>query len=221
MPTVLAVDGSVGALLIEAIVPGTMFLESTTFPVLDVARLLTSLHTTGKVDRSYPPLALRVAYLFDAWARHRRQQPELMLVVSQELLDRGRRLASSLAEQRSPTALLHGDLSALNVLYGGDRRGLVAIDPAPCLGDPAFDAIDLVLGPGLPAALWCADDVDTITARAASVAQLIGVEAKHLLDWCIAFAGMTASELASESSNDQGSEARIRTLLALAAHGAA
>ena len=60
MPTVLAVDGSVGALLIEAIVPGTMFLESTTFPVLDVARLLTSLHTTGKVDRSYPPLALRV-----------------------------------------------------------------------------------------------------------------------------------------------------------------
>jgi Aminoglycoside/hydroxyurea antibiotic resistance kinase len=45
VPSVLAVDASVGALLIEAIVPGTMFLESPTFPVPDVARLLTALHT--------------------------------------------------------------------------------------------------------------------------------------------------------------------------------
>jgi streptomycin 6-kinase len=78
----------------------------------------------------------------------------------------------------------------------------VAIDPAPRPGDPAFDAIDLVLGPGQSADLWRADDVDTITARVVAVAAAIGVDASHLLDWCIAFAGMQASELASQSDNN-------------------
>ena len=54
--------------------------------------------------------------------------------------------------------LLHGDLTPVNVLDGGVERGLVAIDPAPCVGDPAFDAIDLVL--------WRADDAATIATRA-------------------------------------------------------
>ena len=218
VPSVLAVDASVGALLIEAIVPGTMFLESPTFPVPDVARLLTALHTAGLPDRSYPPLKRRVAYLFESWARHRTRQPELVEVVSPDLFERGQQLASSLAGRTSPAALLHGDLTAVNVLYADVRRGLVAIDPAPCLGDPAFDAIDLVLGPGLPADLWRADDIDAITARAVALGPAIGVDASRLLAWCIAFAGMTASELASESNN---SGARIRTLLALAANGSA
>ena len=78
----------------------------------------------------------------------------------------------------------------------------MAIDPAPCPGDPAFDAIDLVLGPGQSADRWRADDVDTITARVVAVAAAIGVDASHLLDWGIAFAGMQASELASESDNN-------------------
>ncbi|HYW87798.1 MAG TPA: aminoglycoside phosphotransferase family protein [Chloroflexota bacterium] len=213
VPAVFAADVSVGALLLEAIVPGTMFLESATFPVPDVAQLLTSLHTTGIPDPSYPPLERHVAYLFDSWARHRKQQPELIEVVSPDLFERGRRLAFGLTAQTSPTVLLHGDLTAVNVLYGGDQRGLVAIDPAPCLGDPAFDAIDLVLGPGQSANLWHADDVDAITARAVALAPAIGVDATRILDWCIAFAGMQASELASEPNN---SDVRIRTLLSLA-----
>jgi streptomycin 6-kinase len=213
VPAVLAVDTSVGALLIEAIVPGTMFLETPTFPVPAVATLLTALHTAGTPDPSYPPLERRITYLFDAWARHRQRQPELIDVVSPELFEQGRRLSAALVEQPSPTVLLHGDLTAVNVLDGGDQRGLVAIDPAPCQGDPAFDAIDLVLGPGLPAKLWEADDVDAITARAVALAPAIGVDASRLLDWCIASAAMTASELASESNH---SDARIRTLLALA-----
>ena len=93
VPSVLAADVSVGALLIEAIVPGTMFLESSSYPVPDVARLLTSLHTAGTADPSYPSLKRRVVYLFDAWARHRKQQPERVEVVSPDRVERGRRLA--------------------------------------------------------------------------------------------------------------------------------
>ena len=41
--------------------------------------------------------------------------------------------------------MLHGDLTPGNILDGGTERRLVAIDPAPCLGDAAFDAVDLIL----------------------------------------------------------------------------
>lgn len=76
-----------------------------------------------------------------------------------------------------------------NILDGGNQRGLVASDPAPCLGDDlAFDAIALLL--------WQADDVDIIAARAEQLAPAIDVHASRLLDWCTAFASMVALELA-------------------------
>jgi streptomycin 6-kinase len=189
-PSVLAVDESVGALLIEAIEPGTALAESQAYPDLElVAELLTSLHTTGSPDRSYPPLAHHIEYLFNSGTRPYERRPELVDVVPPELYERGRQLATRLVERVSPTALLHGDLTPNNILDGGSRRGLVAIDPAPCLGDDlAFEAVDLLL--------WQAGDVDTIAARAEQLAPAIGVDARRLLDWCTAFAAMVALELA-------------------------
>src|SRR5439155_422678 len=111
--------------------------------------------------------------------------------------DRGRELALRLAEDAPTTVLLHGDLTPVNVLDGGEQRGLVAIDPAPCLGDPAFDAIDLVL--------WRAEDADMIAARAERLAPAIGADAGRLLEWCAAFAGMTALENAEAVDSSRGS----------------
>jgi streptomycin 6-kinase len=189
-PTVLAVDESAGALLIEAIEPGTPLVDSPTYPDIEsVAELLTSLHATGVPDPSYPPLAHHVAYLFDSGTRPYKRRPDLVDVVPPELYERGRQLATRLVERVSPTALLHGDLTPNNILDGGNQRGLVAIDPAPCLGDDlAFEAVDLLL--------WQAGDVDMVAARAEKLAPAIGVDARRLLDWCTAFAGMVALELA-------------------------
>jgi streptomycin 6-kinase len=55
----------------------------------------------------------------------------------------GCELALRLAAEPSARVLLHGDLTPANILDGGVARGLVAIDPAPCVGDPAFDGVDL------------------------------------------------------------------------------
>jgi streptomycin 6-kinase len=96
-------------------------------------------------------------------------------------------LALRLAAEASSTVLLHGDLTPVNVLDGGER-GLVAIDPAPCLGEPAFDAIDLIF--------WRAEDADTIARRTRQLAPEIGTDSGRLLDWCFAFAAMTALEIA-------------------------
>ena len=205
VPAVLAVDEAVGALLIEAIEPGTPLDESAAYPGLErLAALLTSLHEGGVRDPRYLPLADRVSYLFDSGMKDYERRPDLADLIPHELYARERRLAMRLAADAVPTVLLHGDLTPVNILDGGAERGLVAIDPAPCFGDPAFDAVDLLF--------WRADDVETIAARAERLAPAIGADAGRLLGWCVAFAGMVALEKAAASAaGDQ-----LESLVALA-----
>src|SRR4029077_7732148 len=120
----------------------------------------------------------------------------LEAVIPLELYERGRRRALRLAVDPPATVLLHGDLTPVNILDGGAERGLVAIDPAPCLGDAAFDGGDLVL--------WRAPDPQTIPTRAHQLAPAIGADADRLLDWCAAFAAMVALEAAAGSSSSSG-----------------
>ena len=128
-----------------------------------------------------------------------------MALVPRTLFERGRQLATRLAQQDSPIVLLHGDLTPSNILDGGVKRGLVAIDPAPCLGDAAFDAVDLIL--------WQADDLETIEARTKRLAAATDVDAQRLSGWCVGFAVMSALELASQGN---GPSAGIEALLELA-----
>jgi streptomycin 6-kinase len=210
-PAVLALDERLGALLIEAIEPGTPLAVSSTYPDLErIAELLRSLHASGVPDPSYPTVAQRVAYLFDSSVRLYERHPELTALIPPGRYQRGRRLATRLAQHAWPIVLLHGDLTPGNILDGGAERGLVAIDPAPCLGDAAFDAVDLIL--------WQADDLETIQARAERVAAATGTDTTRLLGWCTAFAGMVALELASQGT---GPRPRIEALLRLAAQAPA
>ena len=190
-PAVIALDEQLGALLIEAIEPGTPLVVTSSYPASEsIAELVSSLHGSGIPDPSYPTVEQRVAYLFDTSAKLYERHPELAVLISPELYDGGRRLATRLAQHDSPIVLLHGDLTPSNILDGGAERGLVAIDPAPCLGDAAFDAIDLIL--------WQAADLATIEARGERLAAAIGVDAERLFGWCVAFAAMSALELASQ-----------------------
>jgi streptomycin 6-kinase len=218
VPTVLQADPSMGALLMEEIEPGTPLQDSGTYPALSaVAQILTALHTHGRPDLAFASVADRVAYLFAAWARERQRDPTQVALVPDELFDRGRRLALRLAAEPFSTVLLHGDFTPVNILDGGGRRGLVAIDPCPTLGDPAFDAIDLLF--------WQAGDLDTISRRAEALAPAIGVDPTRLLDWCTAFAGMAAADLGgtgqrAEPPGDNRS-ARVRAALSLSAQAPA
>ena len=206
VPAVLAVDENVGALLIEAVEPGTPLVESTAYPSVEsVADLLTSLHGHGVPDPLNRPVGDHIAYLFDAGRKNYERRPDLAEVIPPELYARGRQLAMRLAADAAPTVLLHGDLTPVNVLDGGAERGLVAIDPAPRLGDPAFDVIDLLF--------WRAKDVETIGVRAEQLAPAIGADTGRLLDWCAAFAGMVALEIAEASD---GADEQVEHLLTLA-----
>lgn len=205
-PALLAVDEALGALLIEAVEPGTPLVLTTVYPPSErIVQLLTALHE-GDADASYPSVEAHVNHLFEASAVMYERSPHLAAVIPPELYARGSELALHLASDSSPVVLLHGDLTPRNILDGGTKRGLVAVDPAPCLGDPAFDAVDLVF--------WLADDVETISARATTLATAIGSDSHRLLSWCKAFAGMCALEMA-ETPN--ANPLRVHALAGLAA----
>ena len=204
-PAVLARDAPRGALLLEAIEPGTPLVVSARYPALErVADLLGALHR-GVPDGAYPPVEQRVAALFASSATLYDRHDELAARIPPELYARGRRLAGRLAQEAGWRVLLHGDLTPSNLLDGG-ARGLVAIDPAPCRGDAAFDAVDLLL--------WQAEDGATIAARSAQLAAATGLAAERLRGWCVAFAAMVALEVGSQGT---GPPARIAALLELAA----
>lgn len=66
-----------------------------------VVELLSALHRSGVRDPSYPTVGQRVAYLFDSSARLYERHPELTALIPPALYERGRMLATALAQRAS------------------------------------------------------------------------------------------------------------------------
>ena len=89
-------------------------------------------------------------------------------------------------------SLLHGDLHLGNILRVGLGRGIVAIDPRPCVGDPAMDLADL--------AMTGASTEEAIRSRCRQLAELAHPsDADRLWLWCCSFAPIMAVSLARRS----------------------
>jgi streptomycin 6-kinase len=109
----------------------------------------------------------------------------------------------ALAADPVRAVLLHGDLHPANVLDGGPDRGLVAIDPRACVGDPALDGIDWVFRGEPDPAAW--------RARCEALAALAGDDADRPWQWCRTFAPQLAASQAARSAPDD----EIAALLAV------
>jgi streptomycin 6-kinase len=107
---------------------------------------------------------------------------------SQEgLLARAKALALTLlAEPHSPTAL-HGDIHHDNVLDFG-ARGWLVIDPKRLIGDRTFDYTNIFCNPDLTAAT----DPAQFARRLAIVADAAGLDRTRLLQWLLAWCGLSA-----------------------------
>jgi streptomycin 6-kinase len=202
VPHLLEFDEEMGALLMEAIQPGTPLADSeAAIPLEAIAGLVRDLHSApGENDMTnFPPLIERVEFVFELWGKQL-HKPEVAQHVSQDLLERSLATARELAASPGPRVLLHGDLHAHNVLDGGPDRGLVAVDPRACVGDPASDLIDWVL--------IDAGDEPRWRQRAELLASEVGVDPAALWRWCECMAVlMVISRLArgSDSTADTGS----------------
>lgn len=181
----LDADAEAGALLLEKLEPGTKVKDRPELPpCAEIAALLTSLRAVDEdgLDQ-LPTLAERVDFLFSLIAR-RLDHPRVSAHITPGMATRGHRLAQELASNGDP-GLVHGDLHPANVLTAGPMRGLVVIDPRPCLGDRAFDAIDWALGRATTAA--------GLAERIQRLCPLMpGLDGDRLRRWCQATAVIMA-----------------------------
>jgi streptomycin 6-kinase len=183
---VLAANVGTGAVLLELIEPGITAGELQPPPsARDWAALLSVLHS-APVPPGYPrDLRAQCEGFFDRIGR-RVAEPEIGRWVTAADVARGAIRCEALLATESTRVLLHGDLHLANVLDGGKARGLVAIDPRACVGDPCFDAVDYLLdGAGR-------DGTDGIDTRCAALAAASGLDAGRLHDWCRAVAPIVA-----------------------------
>lgn len=168
VPAVLAVDEEAGAMVLEEIVPGT---PAEDMPAASLpgqwSDLLAALHGVAP-----PPLPTRVlrGRCEEAFARvgRRLSEPAISARIDVTVWNRAIQRCEQLLNTEATTVLLHGDLHLGNVLDGGAERGLMAIDPKACVGDPCFDAVDYVVaGAGQ-------EGVETRCARVAAACALDG-----------------------------------------------
>jgi streptomycin 6-kinase len=181
VPAVLATDAESGATVLEEVVPGTAAedLPPASLPQL-WGGLLTALHTVPPPAQW--PWDLR-GRCEEAFARIGRKlsEPAVAARIDQAAWQRSMRRCETLLDTQTTVVLLHGDLHPGNALDGGPARGLVAVDPKACIGDPCFDAVDLVMaGAGH----------DGVEARCQSVAGACGLDGDRLFAWSRVIAPM-------------------------------
>ena len=187
VPVLFETDFGEGALLMEAILGETSVADAgVPIPLADFGDLCRDLHITNFPDHTgkFESLGQRVDFMFSRCADRLAGISELKPSVSSADLERSHRLARKLTDDTPAAVLLHGDLHPGNILLARPNRGLVAIDPRPCLGDGAFDAIDFVFWPEASASEW--------SRRRDQLALHMECDAKRLWDWCSSVAVVIA-----------------------------
>jgi streptomycin 6-kinase len=104
------------------------------------------------------------------------------------LLAQADSVAQALLADPRDVVVLHGDIHHGNVLDGGER-GWLAIDPKGLLGERTFDFVNILRNPDATVALASGrfdHQVEVLVAAAS-------VERRRLLDWTLAFAGLSAA----------------------------
>jgi streptomycin 6-kinase len=160
----LAASDDASALLLERVWPGTPAHNMT---AADLVGLLAKLSRAG-VPSGMPSLTDAVHLRFDRALENRTG------LLSPGQIRRARCAAVDLAEaHRQSPSTCHGDLSIKNVLVSDDR-GLLAIDPNPCVGHPAYDA-----------AQWAVTQSPVAEApkRAAAAATALSIAADDVHQW--------------------------------------
>lgn len=182
VPAVLAADADAGAMVLEEIQPGTEaeHLPSSTLPA-QWGELLAALHSVAPPEGWPWSLRGRFEESFDRIGR-RITEPAISARVGPATWRRAIERCERLLDTQADVVLLHGDLHLGNVLDGGPR-GLIAIDPKACVGDPCFDAVDYVVGGA---------GREGVEARCQVVATACGLDGDRLYAWSRVIAPMFA-----------------------------
>jgi streptomycin 6-kinase len=167
----LAASDDASALLLERVWPGKPAQGMT---AAELAGVLAKL-SRAAVPSGIPSLVDAVHLRFDRAEENRNR------LLSPAQIRLARRVAIDLAAaHRGSEITCHGDLSIKNILVSSDR-GLLLIDPNPCVGHPAYDA-----------AQWAVTQIPVAEApqRAAAAATALGIPSDDVGRWVCVLAAV-------------------------------
>lgn len=98
------------------------------------------------------------------------------------------RVAEALLADPRDIVVLHGDAHHRNILDFGER-GWLAIDPKGLVGERGFDFAHLLCNPELATGT----DAGRFSRQVAVIAEAAGLERGRLLQWVLAYAGLSAA----------------------------
>jgi streptomycin 6-kinase len=108
--------------------------------------------------------------------------------------------AEALLADPQDVVVLHGDMHHDNVL-DFDSRGWLAIDPKRVRGERGFDYANLICNPDLPTAV----DPQRFRRQLAVIVEAAGLDRRRLLQWVLAFAGLSAAWFLEDDALEQAS----------------
>jgi streptomycin 6-kinase len=159
-PRLLRADPERGALLVERIEPGDRARDA---GAAEVAEVLRGLHRP-------PPDGMRP---LGEVARRRLARAVVQQRANDERVRWALAAIERLEEEPPEPVLLHGDFDWRNLLRCSNR-GLAAIDPLPCAGDPAYDAGYWAQAAGDPGR----------RARTTAIADALVLDVQRVRAWC-------------------------------------
>lgn len=170
--TVLSEDD--GMLLLERTVPGTSlksyFPDKEQESIEIVCGVMQKLHQASiPVAHNFPRIHDWLTALDKDWS------------IPDEHLQKARMLRDQILRTAGPDVLLHGDLHHDNILQNGNEW--LVIDPKGVIGEPAYEVAAFIRNP-IPELLNHADAPNIIQGRVTRFAELIGIPAKRIIDWC-------------------------------------
>ena len=194
------VDATRSAILLEWL-PESTELTAGAWGIADVAGLIGDLYLPrGTLPADVPRARERVEFVFELWDRRRRTLRESPIDAA--AWRRCRENALDMADEGD--SVLHGDLHPGNILRTFNGGRIIAIDPRPCIGDPAMDLTDL--------AMTGACSESAIRRRCRQLADIADpVDADRLWLWCCNFAPIVAVSLVRRAERS-GDVALMRTL---------
>jgi len=173
-PRLLDFDERLSALLLERIWPGDAPAEVSCDQAAQLIRALHARPPTSAQIAVLPSLAELVEDRFATAGAEAAARSETDFADLAPRIQRARLAAAELLGGfPGPGMLVHGDLEQRNIVRC-QRRCLAAIDPMPCVGDPAYDA-----------AYWAAEGQQTagLDQRCRAVARQACLDPGRVLRW--------------------------------------
>lgn len=187
---VLALEGE-AVLMERATGPRSLVRMSTSGDDDAATRMLCAAAARLHAPRPHPPAS---AVPLETWFASLAPAAERM----GGILARAHATATHLLATQRDVTILHGDLHHGNVLDFG-ARGWLAIDPKGLCGECGYDFANIFCNPDLATAT----SPGQVSRRADIVAEVAGIERARLLQWVLAYAGLSAS-WSMEDGEDPG-----------------